>query len=463
MILQKYIFLSLLRPFFIGFGFVSMLLTMDLLLDLLDMLLNRGIGIATVGQIFLFALGWISALTVPCGMLVAVLMTYGRMSQDNEITALRASGVHLFRVVAPALVMAVILAVGLAAFNNYVLPKTNYAYAKLIRQITRKNPTVQIREGVINDDFKGYSIRINQLDDRSGRMEDIVILDSRVDPRAPRTILARSGSLSYHPDQSLLLLDLEDGTVHETDPASDEGEYRVVSFESQRLQIQDPIDTWDSDRSHNLSDREMSIPAMLTKIEELKVEQAREREKIRDGLETLGMSTVEELARFEPSSVPPRGRDRLFGDIKKWFRRGEVEPKRSWTRQEENAIGVVRSRYRDVTELQKNIEKYRVEIHKKFSIPFACIVFVIVGAPLGMVARRGGAAVALFSVIFFIFYYLCLMGGEQLADRLLVPTWVAMWFPNVLLGLLGVWLFRKALRSGTTSPVRVRGSSPGAA
>jgi len=88
----------------------------------------------------------------------------------------------------------------------------------------------------------------------------------------------------------------------------------------------------------------------------------------------------------------------------------------------------------------KKIDQYWVEIHKKTSIPFACVVFTLVGAPLGIRARRGGLAAGFISVGFLVFYYLCLVGGEQLADRGIADPWLSMWLPNIILGALGLGL-----------------------
>jgi lipopolysaccharide export LptBFGC system permease protein LptF len=88
--------------------------------------------------------------------------------------------------------------------------------------------------------------------------------------------------------------------------------------------------------------------------------------------------------------------------------------------------------------LERRTAALSVEIQKKFSLPAACVVFVLIGAPLGMRVRRAGPAVAFVSVAFFLFYYLCLVGGEELADRLLLPPWLAMWLPNLVLGAWGV-------------------------
>lgn len=459
-ILHRYILTSLARPFLIGFGFITFLLTMETWLDLLDMLLGRGVGFAAVAQLFLLALGWMVALSVPCGVLVAVLMTYGRMSQDNEVTALRASGVHLLQIVAPSLAASVILAVALAGFNNYVLPETNYMYASLLHEIGRKNPTIQIREGVINDAFRGYSIRINKLDDRTGAMEDILILDSSTDPKSARTILARSGTLSFNPDSGLLVLDLRDGTIHEADPASKDGEYRIVAFAQQRLQISED-DRQEGAGTHRRSDRELSIGAMRTEVGKLRSDIVREQARMEEALGALEFDSVEDLARYHPDIAPLGPWDQWTRSVGGLFRHAEpAPPKPEWTREQENSIGVVRSRYREILGLEKRIQKFEVEIHKKFSIPVACIVFVLVGAPLGVLSRRGGLAAGILSAIFFVFYYLCLIGGEQLADRLVLPTWLAMWFPNILLGAIGLAFLKRAIASGPVTVKRFAGGRP---
>ncbi|MCA9730269.1 MAG: LptF/LptG family permease, partial [Candidatus Eisenbacteria bacterium] len=392
MILRRYVLTSLIRPFFLGFGFITFLLTMEMLLDLLDLLIGKGIDVFTVARLFVLALGWMVALSVPCGVLVAVLMTYGRMSQDNEITALRASGVHLFQIITPTLWLSVILAGALTAFNNYVLPESNYAYAKLLQQITRKNPTARIREGVILQDFEGYSIRINRLDDRTGLMEDVLILDSSANPQSPRTILASRGRLHYDPDARRLSLELEDGTMHEADPASKDGEYRIVAFDTQTLSITDAGDPWGDRTERRRSDREMSIGDMETQISKLELEKQEQQAQIDTALVRIGVPDLAALSELDPQAVPRSGWRKIHHQVRGIVGAGEDSTK-EWTADEKNVLELLKGRLRERTSLDRQIQKYEVEIHKKFSIPAACVVFVLVGAPLGMLARRGGMAV----------------------------------------------------------------------
>jgi len=126
--------------------------------------------------------------------------------------------------------------------------------------------------------------------------------------------------------------------------------------------------------------------------------------------------------------------------------------------------------------LERRVAGLSIEIQKKFSLPAACVVFVLIGAPLGMRVRRAGPAVAFVSVAFFLFYYLCLVGGEELATRLLLPPWLAMWLPNLVLGGWGLIATARSIeiwrprvpawgwsRAGAASPLGTRpGEGPAA-
>src|SRR4029078_6901128 len=163
-----------------------------------------------VGQLFLMSLGYIVALSIPCAVLVAVLMTFGRLSQDNEITALRSSGINLASVLIAPIGAAVVLAGGLILFNNYVLPETNHIFAGLLIDISKMRPTVKLQEGVFVSDFPGYNLLVQRVNGRTSEMKGITLY--QMNPTGPpTTILARNGSLRYSPDGSTAILTLHEG------------------------------------------------------------------------------------------------------------------------------------------------------------------------------------------------------------------------------------------------------------
>jgi lipopolysaccharide export system permease protein len=434
-LLRWYILRLHLVPFLLGFSVVTFILVMDVLFDYLDLMVNRGVSPLVVGQLFGLSLGYIVALSTPCAVLVAVLMTFGRLAQDNEITALRASGVHLGSVLAGPVAAAIVLAIGLTLFNNHVLPETNHAFANLLIDIGRMRPTVKLQEGVFITDFPGYNLLVKSVNGRTNEMRGVTIY--QLNPGGPpTTILAKSGYLSYTPDGRTAVLELHDGEIH--DIPTDEGgsrRYRRMVFKTHVINIAGAGGILERTVRDNRSDREMSAKDLLA-------ERARQRTAFqaaidarRERFESLGLPEQELRAVLDPADAPVMTRVRaLFARARIGKDPAETLAERAPTvRNELETWNIER------TAMARRIAGLSVEIHKKFSLPAACIVFVLLGAPLGMRVRRAGPAVAFLSVAFFLFYYLCLVGGEELANRLLLPPWLAMWLPNLVLGGIGLY------------------------
>jgi lipopolysaccharide export system permease protein len=457
-ILSRYVVRQLWKPFLLGFSVVTFLLTLEFLLDYLDLFLGKGIPFLMVGRLFLLSLGWMVALSVPCGVLVAVLMAYGQMSQDNEIIAMRASGVNLIAPMVPALALSVLLTVLLVGFNNRILPDTNHAFANLVAQIQRMRPTAQIQEGVFVEDFEGYDLFIGKLDDRTGEMTDVLIIDSSENRGSPRTIRARSGDLRFVADRNAITLDLRNGEIHEADPEAKDGRYRRLAFERQTMHLLGASEALAKAVRRNRGQREMSAAAMEKEIASLEKEREGVQAQIDSSLVRLGVKDPKELPVLDPNELGPRGIRRALGALAGILgRRPPPRPKPpEVSPAERRQIEEVRIRMLQTQGLRRQIDSFRVEIQKKYSIPVACIVFVLIGAPLGMRARRGGLAAGFLSVIFFLFYWACLIGGEQLADRGLLRPWLAMWVANLLLGAGGIVLTIRVTTAGIPEPATRR-------
>ncbi len=464
-ILDKYILREHISPFFMGFGVVTFILTLDLLYDYLDLLIGKGIAPDKVLKLFVLGLGWMVALSVPCGVLVSSLMAFGRLSQDNETSAMRAAGINLLRALAPPAFAAGIVAVLLALFNNYVLPESNHAFATLLYEIGQKKPTVQLKAGVFMDDFEGYTIYIGRLDDRSGRMEHVMIYDRTSPDLPPTTVVARTGWASFSSDRRTLGLELHDGEIHSIPDPDVPGKYRKTVFKTHVINI--PADTGGA-RSRRLhrGQREMSTPALLKEVDALRRQKESVEGALYSTLSEHGFNTVQEYFRSPVTRQDLGGGRRNVSAIKAPLRITFGIPETAFS---PPGVGTlkpsVRPRERrqiqsfllESSTLRKRMNSYLVEVHKKFSVPFACIVFVLVGGPLGMMAKKSGPAIGFASVLFFIFYYLCLLGGETLSDRGLLQPWLAMWAPNMALGLAGVVLVMRSCQlylSGSAAPER---------
>jgi len=437
-ILNTYILKQHLVPFMIGFGVVTFVLEMDVMFDYLDLVVSRGVAVGVVAQLFLMSLGYIVALSVPCAVLVAALMTFGRLSQDNEITALRASGVNLGRILLWPLGASALLSMGLTLFNNHVLPETNHQFANLLIDIGRARPTVKLQEGVFITDFPGYNLLVQSVNARTNEMRGLTIY--QFNPGGPpTTIIASHGFLSYTPDGRTAVLELKDGEIHDV-PQDEPGSrrYRRLVFKTHTIYIANAAGILERSIRDSRSDREMSAKSLILERNRIRHEYAQSLAMHRAHLASEGLGRSE----FDHVLVEPHGVFVLPALLARIA--GREDPLEQLAR-ERPALGTEL----DLVRVERNEERRRtaglsVEIHKKFSLPVACIVFVLIGAPLGMRVRRAGPAVAFVSVLFFLFYYLCLIGGEELANRLLLPPWLAMWLPNLVLGIWGIVLTLKA-------------------
>ncbi len=429
--LRLYVLRQHLVPWLLGFGVVSGVLQIDLLADYLDLWVERGIPLWAVAQLFLFALGWMSALSVPCGVLVASLMTFGRMSQDFEIVAIKSSGINLFHVLLAPLALAGVTSLGLAAFNTYVLPETNHAYANLLADIGRKRPTVRLRAGIFNEDFPGYRLLVERIDPRTNDLFNVSLLEFGGGP-TPVLIVARSGRLSYTKDGRTAVLLLRDGEIHEepADPEITPGTYRVLRFDEHVVRVAGAGELLERQVRELRSEREMSTAQLLG-----------ETRAIREQLDGSRARLAERLV--EAGYAPAAGAwIESGGGLLAWWAAARARLTgvrlpdwRSLGPQDLSELTLSRI---EVTTVRKRLAGLEVEIHKKYSLALACVVFVLVGAPLGVRVRRGGPTVGFLSLVFFLFYFIALVAGEAMAERLLLPAAFSMWAPNLVLAGLGL-------------------------
>ena len=424
-ILQRYIIKEHLGPFFFALAAIMFVLIMDFILKIVNLIIGRGLNAYIVLQIFLLNLAWMVALAVPMAILVATLMAFGRLSEDNEITALKANGISIYKIIAPALGFALVLTLGLIIFNNEVLPDANQKARLLQSDITQKRPTWSLREGVFMDEIPGYNIRIDQVDPHSSKIKGVTIYDER-NRKLPRTIIAKRGEVQFTPDGNTLILYLKDGEIHESDE-EEPSRYRKVKFEKQTLCFPDVGSQLVRRSSDYRTDREMSSEMMLEQVKRIEKNIKKREGKIREITADL-LNPIFPASPYVTAypSGPVLDSAKIINQL--------------LSQNSQAAAQLNNERYRIITG-KKEKNKYLVEIHKKYSIPVACVVFILIGAPLGIISHKGGiGAAAGLGLGFFVLYWAFLVGGEELADRLIISPFWAMWSANILIGGLGIYI-----------------------
>jgi len=436
--LNKYLMKQSFIPFILSVGVITTVLFLQFLIRAIDRFLGKGLDVFTILEYLYLNLAWIIALSVPMSLLISSVMTYGRMSQENEITALKSAGVNLFSIIKPALWFGSIVGFLLCLFNNFILPDMNYNARLLARDIYQKKPELTIEPGYFVDMIPQYTMIVKELE--GNQFKDVKIFSKNTQSEQT-TIYAETGSLESK--DGVITVNLQNGEIHEID-LENYDHYRKIKFGTHQIIISMDDLLLNRTSESNRTDREMRVPAMIEKIQQNKVsiEQIKKRiEVVKNdlGIETnTDMSLANIIAEIEllKNDADPNIEEKR--DYNNDIPVGEYEQKEK-IRSLNNNARQFQNEFTLIENYEKNNNKFLVEIHKKFTLAVACILFTLVGAPLGILVKRGGITIAsALSIAFFLIYYILLIWGEQLADRALLDPAVGSWMPNIILLIVGL-------------------------
>jgi lipopolysaccharide export system permease protein len=434
--IYKYILNSHIAPFFISFFLIIFIFTFQFIMKYIDNLVGKGLSWWVISQLITLNLAWMVTLAGPMAALVATLMAFGSLSSTNEITVMQSSGISLLKLMAPVIIFAGILCYALILFNNNVLPEANHRTKTLMSDIQRTKPTFAIEPGKFTDDISGYNLLVKKTYPSSNKLEGILIIDSS-NPEISTVLTADSGEISFSKDYAKMIMELYHGQIHQLNKRNIYEGYREIKFVKHVVSIDAQGFGFSKSDENALSrgDRELSADSMRQIVKKIRADFLTDREK------TFGQ--VLQLAKD-------------FSAFRYDKKLGELDSNSA--RQTELYIQTLTNRYKSLrgkilsdklveTAKDREIDTYWVEIHKKYSIPFACLVFVLIGAPLGVKTKRGGFGVAAgMSLGFFLLYWAFLIGGEKLADRQMMSPFLSMWTANFVLGAAGLYLtFRNVI------------------
>ncbi|WP_298768342.1 LptF/LptG family permease [uncultured Fibrobacter sp.] len=448
MILVRYVLKELIAPFLAALFGITFLFVVDFLVKILDNVLSKGLPASTVLEIFALNLAWMLSLSVPMAVLVASLMTFGRMSGDQEITACKAAGVSPLSLMRPVLIVSMLISVLMVVFNNWILPEANHRSVELMNAVSRKKPHVFIDEGRLITQFPDVQLWVNRIDPMSGTLYGIQIYEMEK-KGAPRIVYADSATMEYADNGATLMLRLRSGETHMTD-ADNPANYFRIRFFSQDLAMKNVDDRLERRSRSYRSDREMPIEMMNEVVADA---EKRYEENRKVALEKRLETLVSLYKLVDSDSIVPTS-------VETGASLDSVQRRRSLQRlrvQEISAMRTTEHQYgRMLTELKRKAQ-YTVEIQKKYSTSFACFIFILIGAPLGIMARKGGIGTGiLYSLSFFVIYWICLIGGENLADRLLIDPVLAMWASNIIIGSFGIFITITMVRDRFSGNSRLR-------
>jgi LPS export ABC transporter permease LptG/LPS export ABC transporter permease LptF len=404
-ILTRYILKEMFGPTFLGLLFYTAIILMQRLFDMAAMIIRGSLSASAVGRLLLFSLPNIIVLTIPMSLLFGILIAIGRLSADSEIVAMRALGLSTRTIYRPVFVFSFSIFLLNLYLINYVMPKGNRQFVALRAELIASSTEKAIKPRVFEDHYENLMIYVDDVEPATGQWKGVFVADNRVD---------QSQDIVDTADARLTAPPREDPSMAALAP--DGGGQRIIVARNGNLSITRPTkDIW-----MNLSGAETHLwdPRKPDRYDHTRNETQRIR------MPNVGGS-------FDPNSVARSLREMSLEEL--------IEQERALQRSKTSEDRVTRN-------------MARVEIHKKFAIPFACITFGVLGLPLGITNRRGGKSSGFsLSIAIILFYYVMINNGENLASSGKIPPWLGMWGANIILLAIGIYLLSRANRevSGT--------------
>lgn len=447
-ILDRYILKSLIGPFVFALSVVIFVFLFQFLIKSLDQIVGKGLGIWLIVQLVSLNLAWMVTLAVPMAILVASLMTFGTLSSQNELTIFKSGGISLQRMMLPLIIFSFLMFYLMIRFNNDVLPEANHKARVLLYDISKTKPTFILEPGKFSDDLQGVQILVKKTFPNSNQIEGVYIYDYS-NPFSRNILTAKNGDISFTSDFKKVVLNLNSGEIHQLNVKDEKSGYRKVRFERHMLTFDsEGFGFNNSDENAFIrGDRELSAESMNGIVDSLEFFKGTLNQKFIEKTATdirklFNINFIDTVLKKPELTEPENNTGQISKKIPVSSRYDSLN---SYIRLFLNKKSELANNSLTDKQINKQIDSYNVEIYKKYSIPFACVVFALVGAPLGYRVRKGGFGIAAgLSLLFFLLYWACLIGGEKLADRMIVSPFLSMWIANILIGSLGLYLMFKS-------------------
>ncbi len=456
-ILTRHIVRAMLGPFVFALSALTGILFLNAVAEEMEDLSGKGLEWQVIAEFMVLTLPHTLALTLPMAVLVAVLHAFSEMTSANEITAMKAGGISPGNILRPLLGAGLLAAATVYLFNDQILPEANHRLSNLLQDINRKSPTLVLKEQAVNrleagEDRRVFHLVAREIDNQANTLRDVRVVDQN-DPRRRTITWADSAWITFSPNQTDLYMTLYDGVSLQTS-GEDPAVFDRSEFASQQIQFAGVGDEFERGTSDLRNERELTVADLRRRARTEDEERAELVADVRGvtvdavhgalGYELEDSAMVAAMERTVNSmrtAMDIFGQTGAEGSSLNVYDYVTLEA----SRRTSGASAGYNQRV-------LNAREYRVEVHKKAALAFACIVFVILGAPLAARFPNGGLGLVIgASTVIFSIYWMGLIGGEKLAEPGYVPPWVAMWGTNVVFLALGVFLYRRMGRETSTT------------
>jgi lipopolysaccharide export system permease protein len=445
--------------FVMAFGICLFIVLMQFLWKYVDEMVGKGLGLDVLGEFFFYAALSFVPMSLPLAILFASVMVFGNLGEHFELQAMKASGISLPRSMKPLVIFLCFVSAGSFYFQNNIIPASQVKMYTLLYSMKQKSPELEIPEGSFFNGIEGYGIHVRKKES-NGLLRNIMIYDYSQGFNNAQVTVADSGRLKMSTDKMHLILMLYHGESFESQrqqnrPANNPEAipYRKETFNYKELLIVFDANFNRASESlmegryigKDLSNLQASIDSVTARLDSIKREYARQ---------IYVSSYRKSLRENTANTVPNRRKNQELIhtediDFDRMYEARQAGARLSVLNQTKSALERVSGDYSYnsivLVSEEKDLRRHHVEMHKKFTLSLACLVFFFIGAPLGAIIRKGGLGMAvIISVSLFIFYYIIDRIGITMATNGMWQPWQGMWLSSAVLCLLGMFLTYKA-------------------
>ena len=420
---------------------------MQFLWKYIDDLVGKGLEWHIIGELMFYASASLVSLALPLAILISSIMTMGSLGEHYELVAMRASGISLTRILYPLVIFSILTSIAAFVFSNNLLPLANLKMGTLLYDIRHKKPTLDLRPGSFYRNIDGYVIRVSGKGE-NGELYGVMIYDHTDNKGNIKVVLADSGTMNVVQDR-FLEMELFNGYSYEQqdNEGLEDKSYPHLRNEFRQNLIRFDLTNFSMSRSNedlfkdnykmqSLGQLKQNIDTLENKLDERMLNH---------------FDNVERNFRYLSMKVDTvqkaRDKAKIWGDVLANF---DSKDHKKIT---EAALNLARSTRAyvtssvdDVMSRKSRLDRYWIEVHRKFTLSIACLILFFIGAPLGAIIRKGGLGLpTVFSIVFFLIYYLLSITGEKFAKEGVWPTWQGMWLSSFILLPIGLFLTRKAI------------------
>lgn len=466
--LHLFVLKSFLPLFMMTFFIVLFIVLMQFLWKYIDDLVGKGLSMQVIGELFFYAAVSMVPMALPLAILLASLMTFGNLGERFELTAMKAAGISLVRVMAPLIVLISGVAVGAFYFQNNVLPIAQVKMWTLLFSMRQKSPEVEIPEGIFYDQIPGINLYVSKKNRDTGMLYDVKIYDVRHGGENVTILVSDSAYMAMTQDMQYIYLYMYRGNQYERMQGNSNmrnDPFRRESFYTKEIFI--PFDN----NFNRLDEQGMREQYVGKNIEQLQ----HTIDSIDARLDSIGVRNIPTVARAVVPAIPDAsGNDRADNG-----KRRESPPAKTVSfdslmqslspsaynsvvsaaiRDVEQRRNSINFESEDIAQEKRIIRRHGIELIKKFTLSIACVIFFFIGAPLGAIIRKGGIGMPMvISVILFLIYYIFDNAGYKMARDGHAPVPFGIWLSTMIMAPLGVFVTYKAMNdSSVFDPDRIK-------